>query len=305
MARFPAVEALAEAPVDEVLHLWTGTRVLRTGEEPARVREGPGGERHGGDFPEGLEAVDGPAGNRAFDRRGDSGALAGRTASHSRWQRQAGAGAGVRDRRGSERRASVLETLWSAGGELYAAPRVAHYTQAIMDLGATLCTRARPACTVCPLVQMCRRRARGTAGAVAGSRSSRRERPSRAAVLLIAETGAEGSRSVLVERRPAVRYLGRPLVAAAIRERGGGAGMVPPRAGRCRGHGVLAADRARVHAFRLALATAACVYALLKHASSAVCEAETGSGTRWTPRPRSGCPSPIHQLFERMRNPAR
>ena len=84
---------------------------------------------------------------------------------------------------------------------MYAAERVAAYTQAIMDLGATVCTRARPACTVCPMSGL-RRRARGTAGGIAGGKQ-RRARRSREATLLIAETGLEGSRAVLLERRPA------------------------------------------------------------------------------------------------------
>ena len=49
----------------------------------------------------------------------------------------------------------VLRELWLHAEAHTPHSRVAAYTQAIMDLGATLCTRARPACTVCPLVADC------------------------------------------------------------------------------------------------------------------------------------------------------
>jgi hypothetical protein len=53
----------------------------------------------------------------------------------------------------------------------HAAERVADYTQAIMDLGATLCTRSSPACERCPQAMDCRRRPRD------GRRTSRVKAP--------------------------------------------------------------------------------------------------------------------------------
>ena len=56
MARFPTVEALAAAPVDEVMHLWTGlgyyarARNLQACAQALVMR-------HSGEFPAGLEAV--------------------------------------------------------------------------------------------------------------------------------------------------------------------------------------------------------------------------------------------------------
>jgi A/G-specific adenine glycosylase len=76
-----------------------------------------------------------------------------------------------------------------------------------MDLGATLCTRTRPACTVCPLIEICLAAREGRQAELPGIKQ-RRERPSREAVLLIAETGDASSRSVLVERRPAAGIWG-------------------------------------------------------------------------------------------------
>jgi A/G-specific adenine glycosylase len=44
---------------------------------------------------------------------------------------------------------------WQAAAQLQSQDRPADYTQAIMDLGATLCTRSKPHCTQCPLFQDC------------------------------------------------------------------------------------------------------------------------------------------------------
>jgi A/G-specific adenine glycosylase len=71
-----------------------------------------------------------------------------------------------------------------------------------MDLGATLCTRARPACTLCPMNEICVAAREGRQTELPG-RKQRRERRAREATLLIAETGSVGARAVLLQRRPA------------------------------------------------------------------------------------------------------
>ena len=205
MARFPSVEALAEAPEDEVLHLWTGLGYYARGRNLlacAKVLV----ERYGGDFPAGIEAV------TALPGIGRS--TAGAILALSRGERHPildgnakRSLARVFGIEGDPTSASVLKTLWLAAENCTPHTRVAHYTQAIMDLGATLCTRSRPACTVCPLVQICLAAHEGRQAELPGVKQ-RRERPSRDAVLLIAETGDESSRSVLVERRPAAGIWG-------------------------------------------------------------------------------------------------
>jgi A/G-specific adenine glycosylase len=85
--------------------------------------------------------------------------------------------------------------------------RVGEYTQAIMDLGATVCTRARPACTVCPFVAHCVAAAEGRQGELPG-RKARRARAARETTLLIAESESSGARAVLISRRPAAGIWG-------------------------------------------------------------------------------------------------
>lgn len=60
--------------------------------------------------------------------------------------------------------ADVLKQLWQLAEALTPEARVADYTQAIMDLGATLCTRTRPKCQQCPLAEDCLALANDTVG---------------------------------------------------------------------------------------------------------------------------------------------
>lgn len=52
-------------------------------------------------------------------------------------------------------RASIAKRLWAVSDAYTPVRRVADYTQAMMDLGATLCTRSQPNCQVCPLSDAC------------------------------------------------------------------------------------------------------------------------------------------------------
>ena len=52
-------------------------------------------------------------------------------------------------------KAKVEKHLWASAESLLPDDRMADYTQALMDLGATLCTRVRPACRQCPVQGNC------------------------------------------------------------------------------------------------------------------------------------------------------
>ena len=199
MARFPDVEALAAAPLDEVLHLWTGlgyyarARNLRNCAQVLVAQ-------HGGDFPNQLADV------MALPGIGRS--TAGAILALSRGQphsildgnakRVLARAFGIAGDPGSK---SVLEALWHQADACTPDDEVAHYTQAIMDLGATLCTRVRPACTRCPMTSRCVAALEGRQMELPG-RKLKRNRPSREATLLIAQTGGNGDTAVLLERRP-------------------------------------------------------------------------------------------------------
>ncbi len=81
--------------------------------------------------------------------------------------------------------------------------RAGDFAQAVMDLGATICTPKRPACGLCPLASSCAARARGTPEAFPGKKSkSRTEERRGAAFVLLRGT------DVLVRARPARGLLG-------------------------------------------------------------------------------------------------
>ena len=200
MARFPAVETLADSSEDEVLHLWTGlgyyarARNLRACAQAIVAH-------HGGDFPVELEAVMALPGIG----RSTAGAILAlsRGAHHSildgNVKRVLSRVFGIA---GDPSSAGVIATLWAKADACTPADRVGAYTQAVMDLGATVCTRSRPACTVCPMNGSCVAAREGRQAELPG-RKQRRERKAREATLLIVEMGAGESRAILVERRPA------------------------------------------------------------------------------------------------------
>ncbi len=104
MARFPDVQALADAPLDEVLHLWTGlgyyarARNLR---KCALVVV----TQFAGEFPRRLGRTDRLAWHRTLDCRGHSCVGTQSATADSRRQCQTSAGTGVRHQRGSEQQA--------------------------------------------------------------------------------------------------------------------------------------------------------------------------------------------------------
>jgi A/G-specific adenine glycosylase len=205
MGRFPDIESLAAAPLDEVLHLWTGlgyyarARNLKACADMVVVQ-------YGGVFPARLDQM------TALPGIGRS--TAGAILALSRDERHAILDGNVKrvlsrvfGIAGDPGSKAVLTDLWTQSEACTPAEGVAAYTQAIMDLGATLCTRARPACTVCPMTEGCIAALQGRQAELPG-RKRKRFRPSREATLLIAQTGSQGSSAVLVERRPAAGLWG-------------------------------------------------------------------------------------------------
>jgi len=199
MARFPEIDALAEAPLDEVLHLWTGLGYYARARNLlacARVLVA----QHGGAFPDRLEEV------MALPGIGRS--TAGAILALSCGQRHPildGNAKRVLARAfgiaGDPSSTTTLAALWQQADACTPDQNVAAYTQGIMDLGATVCTRARPACTLCPMNTSCVAALEGRQKELPGKKL-KRIRPSREATLLIAQTGSNGSTAVLLERRP-------------------------------------------------------------------------------------------------------
>nr|VFK53448.1 MAG: A/G-specific DNA-adenine glycosylase [Candidatus Kentron sp. TUN]VFK54660.1 MAG: A/G-specific DNA-adenine glycosylase [Candidatus Kentron sp. TUN] len=154
MTRFPTVRHLARAKSDEVLHLWSGlgyyarARNLHT---TARIIH----ERYDDEFPTGFDEV------RSLPGIGRS--TAGAILSLAFGQRHAILDGNVKRVltrhhaiAGWPGDATVTKALWALAEYHTPHCRVAEYTQAMMDLGATVCTRTRPLCPHCPVCATCR-----------------------------------------------------------------------------------------------------------------------------------------------------
>ena len=196
MQRFPDVRTLAAAPMDEVLHLWTGLGYYARARNLQRAAQLIVAEQ-GGEFPQTIEAA------QALPGIGRS--TAGAILALSRSQRHSILDGNVKrvlaryfGIEGFPGEREVEKTLWSLADACTPAERVAHYTQAIMDLGATLCVRARPLCSACPLAEHCVARIEGRQSSLPTPRP-KKVRPQRSAyvVLMVRDDGA-----VLLERRP-------------------------------------------------------------------------------------------------------
>jgi len=195
MARFPGVKALADAPLDEVLHLWTGlgyyarARNLHKAAQTLR-------DRHGGRFPRDFDAV---AALPGIGRSTASAVLA--LALGQRHPILDGNARRVLARHGAVKGwpgdKRVEARLWTLAEAHTPRRRLADYTQAIMDLGATLCTRVRPRCAECPVAGDCRAHARGRETAYPSTRPRKELPVRRTRMLLVRQAGA-----VLLERRP-------------------------------------------------------------------------------------------------------
>jgi A/G-specific adenine glycosylase len=159
MQRFPDVNALAAAPLDEVLHLWTGLGYY------ARARNLYRAARqivsnHDGEFPTSHAEV------QALPGIGRS--TAGAILAQSRDERYAILDGNVKRVlarafaiAGYPGSKSVEQQLWQLAETLMPEQRMADYTQAMMDLGALVCTRTRPKCEQCPMQTICLAYAQG------------------------------------------------------------------------------------------------------------------------------------------------
>jgi A/G-specific adenine glycosylase len=195
VARFPDVRALADAPSDDVLALWSGLGYYARARNLHRCARRIV-EHHKGEFPRTLDALTALPGIG----RSTAGAILAQA-----W----GARAAILDgnvRRVLARHAAidgwpgtpaVQKRLWTLSESLLPQQRLADYTQALMDLGATLCTPRKPACARCPLADDCKALSLDAPERYPQPRP-KRARPLRHARLLLA-SNSEGA--LLLEKR--------------------------------------------------------------------------------------------------------
>lgn len=143
---FPSVRALDRAPLDKVLRLWSGLGYYRRAEnlkKAARqlVRE------HAGKLPQEYAAL------RQLAGIGDY--TAGAILSIAFQQRYAAVDGNVRRVLGRVFAVSDEKILQSSATELVSHSRPGDFNQALMELGATLCSPKAPRCERCPLASEC------------------------------------------------------------------------------------------------------------------------------------------------------
>ncbi|MDN5679110.1 MAG: A/G-specific adenine glycosylase [Ewingella sp.] len=153
MARFPTVSDLAAAPQDEVLHLWTGLGYYARARNLHKAAQTIASE-HGGVFPTDFEAVN------ALPGIGRS--TAGAVLSLSLGQHHPILDGNVKRVlsrcyaiEGWPGEKKVENRLWAIAEEVTPAKGVEQFNQAMMDLGAMVCTRSKPKCELCPLNTQC------------------------------------------------------------------------------------------------------------------------------------------------------
>jgi A/G-specific adenine glycosylase len=196
MQRFPDVRALAAAPRDEVLHLWSGLGYYSRARNLHRAAQRIVGE-FGGQLPGDLAML---AELPGIGRSTAAAILALSTgAPHAildgNVRRVLARYFGVE---GPPNERRVERALWVLAERCTPTADVATYTQAIMDLGATLCTRRNPLCVHCPLSAGCVARIQGRQLELPAPRR-RTTRRRRQVVMLLAQR-EDGE--VLLCRRP-------------------------------------------------------------------------------------------------------
>ena len=196
MTRFPDIEALAEGTLDEVLHLWSGLGYYARARNLHRaakivVRD------FGGEFPDAHEAIMTLPGvgrstaaaivAQSFNRR--AAILDGNV------KRVLARCHRVQGRLSSS---ATQRVLWQLAEAHTPSIHAADYTQAIMDLGATLCRRRRPACAICPVRGACQAFAVGDVARFPMRAERRERRTERRRFFVITAP----DRTCYVERRP-------------------------------------------------------------------------------------------------------
>ena len=200
LALWPTVEALARAPLDDVLRAWAGLGYYaRARNLHACARAVV--ERHGGIFPNDLDAL------RALPGIGDYTATAvGAIAFDARAVPVDG-----NVERVVARVFAVEEALPAAkpaikrlAMSLLPPQRSGDFAQAFMDLGATICSPKKPACGLCPWREPCVTRVRGSQESYPRKRPKREGKLRRGAAFVVVR--ADGR--VLLRQRPEKGLLG-------------------------------------------------------------------------------------------------
>lgn len=196
MQRFADVHTLAAAPIDEVLHHWTGLGYYARARNLHKCAQKIVAE-YGGKFPPDATLIAQLPGigrstaaaitSIAFEQPtaildGNVKRVLARHSAISGWPAQL----------------KVADQLWHVAESHMPKKRCRDYTQAIMDLGATVCTRSRPKCALCPVAEDCIALAEDNPTAYPGKKPTK-DKPIKSAYFLLLQAP---NGDILLERRP-------------------------------------------------------------------------------------------------------
>ncbi len=172
LARFPDVHALAAAPLDDVLKAWEGAGYYARARNLHRAAQEIV-TRFGGAMPDTVDALltlpgvgrytAGAIASIAFNR--DAPVLDGNVIRVlSRYFKI----------QGDVKSPTTQRALWALATQLVPHGKAGRFNQALMDLGATVCTPRRPACASCPLQRGCAARRLGIQEQLPAKRARRK-----------------------------------------------------------------------------------------------------------------------------------
>jgi len=193
--RWPTVEALAQAPLDAVLSAWAGLGYYARARNLHACARAVA-QNHDGRFPEDEKSLLALPGIGAYTAAAVSAIAFGRPASAVDGNVE----------RVIARLYAIETPLPDAKAEtrlkaarLVPAERAGDYAQAMMDLGATVCTPRRPRCVICPVMAACRARKLGLAEDLP-RRAPKAPKPTRRGLAFVL---ARKDGAILLRKRPA------------------------------------------------------------------------------------------------------
>jgi len=196
MESFPTLNTLAAAPIDDVLAHWSGLGYYARARNLHRCAITVVAE-HNGAMPETLSELE------ALPGIGRS--TAGAILSLALGQAQPILDGNVKRVlarhqaiAGWPGQTAVLKQLWQLSEGVTPSQRTGPFNQAMMDLGATLCTRTKPRCVDCPVAADCQGLATGEPTQFPGKKP-KKEKPVQSTVMLLLRNAAGAT---LLERRP-------------------------------------------------------------------------------------------------------
>ncbi len=199
MTSFPTINDLAKSDEDTVLHHWTGLGYYARARNLHKAAKLIADEYHG-NFPEDIEQV--------IALPGIGRSTAGAILSLSLNQHHPILDGNVKRVlarsylvEGYNGLAKFDKALWQLSEQLTPAKNTNSFNQAMMDLGATVCTRSKPSCSLCPIKTSCLANA-SDQQALFPHKKPKKKIPEKNTIMVIPRLTNEHGQKVLMEKRP-------------------------------------------------------------------------------------------------------